>query len=85
MPRPPPVKFKILSGLQEARPCMWTPGLQGRAEACGLGITLGSLAHSLHPQGLHAHVRDMGNSGDNLCVAARPGLLFPGLLFWARG
>lgn len=69
VPRPPPVKFKILSGLQEGKAsACGHSGLQGRAEAWAV-ITLGSLAHSLHPRGLHAHVRDVGNSGDNLCVA----------------
>ena len=70
VPRPPRVKFKILSGLQEGKASgCGHSGRQGRAEALAVLITLGSLAHSLHWRGLHTHVRDTGNSGDNLCVA----------------
>lgn len=77
VPRPPRVKFKIPSGLQEgkARACGHS-GLQGGAEAWAVSITLRSLARSLRQRGLHTRVRDAGDSGDNLCVAETRTALF---------
>ena len=84
--RPPRRGSRSRQASKEARPGPVDTQVRRAGQKHGLHWPLCSHLSSVSASGLHTHVRDAGNSGDNLCVAeTSTALLGPVLGQWLGG